>query len=336
MEKKDLRCVMKDVLNNEPINLSTEQIFSILEQEFSRKSSTLDDPVKKMLPGLFKFYIKSWIGFKTCGRKRIPEDKLFKKFKKYLDHKVRKAIQEARNIVFDELCRPGPAQKTLAPTQTTNPTAPAALVPSESEGAASTSQANAQSQTAFGNVAGAPFSLNVDCSTQMMENLSFSSNNEENQTYSSLKVDKLTIKELINWPGTSIRFFTNELSFNRESFLEADRVLTLPCATKEVERKPFISNMSILDKNALREVIKLDIFESYIRQYLRMLQKIPEHLMPREKYNDIKVILESFFEDVKEIDIENSMATNTSISFHIGKFYYTHPKNATGYVLEKN
>lgn len=87
-------------------------------------------------------------------------------------------------------------------------------------------------------------------------------------------IEKLTTKQLINWPYIEVEFLSKELNFNRKNMHEFKRFLMLSnekITFKKMET--FIEEIEIINKQLSRTVYTLNVWREYCNTYIEILRK---------------------------------------------------------------
>lgn len=129
----------------------------------------------------------------------------------------------------------------------------------------------------------------------------------------------LTTAQLINWPFVEVRFSTEDVCFVRKQVTEYERYLNfhvLECETKDT----VIDYVDSLNK---KTCYTYNFLEEYFKEYKNSLRI---RNVSSEKLEEIGTILEQFLEDIKYINVNNSIATNTTVRFRLSKQSFTRNK----------
>lgn len=308
---KPLKVWFNIIIRQSPLNIDSDFVKEMLERDFNINPNQLEENLLKILPEMVGHFISNWPGWNKsrdyCSGKITHHD-WFKKFTSYMRIRINSFIEKGYKEAVNEL-------KTEEPNDLTN--------------ANQKSYVDHSPQTDNLAVKGfAPFSLDISCSSEMINTLVFASNDKEDviiQQHNSIPWCTLSFKSLINWPYVSVQFKTDEFSFTRTVCMKYQRYISLLNTTHQLLKSDFINNVSIVDKNQERKCFTYNYLEEFVTQYKSVLGKVREYNF-LSNYDDICLLLDNFLLDVKEIDIKNSMATNTAITFNIGKSIYTRNK----------
>ncbi|KAH0808368.1 hypothetical protein GEV33_014423 [Tenebrio molitor] len=130
----------------------------------------------------------------------------------------------------------------------------------------------------------------------------------------------LSTTQLLNWPHVQVMFRTEDICFTRRQATEYVRYLNF----KPHESNK--SNQSIIEDVHHRPICgrptkcySYTFLKEYFQVYMEAListTKVKSLVSP-SKLEEIQTILSQFLEDVRYIDVNNSIATNTAVLFRL-------------------
>lgn len=122
----------------------------------------------------------------------------------------------------------------------------------------------------------------------------------------------LTTVQLINWPFVEVRFSTEDICFVRKQVTEYERYLNFQI--HECEIKDTV--IEYVDSLKKKTCYAYNFLEEYFKEYTNCLgiRKVQS-----DKLEEIETILGQFLEDVKYLNVNNSIATNTTVRFRLSK-----------------
>lgn len=309
---KPLKECFTKIIKQEPLNLTVKNVIKILENDLSIDTKNLDEHlIKTVLPNMIAHFIGSWPGWNKSNEYftgKLTFKNWFQKFKIYMILKVNHLIKTSYQQALGELKQEKAEEdKAKAKTHLSH-----------------TVQTDDSIMKNF-----APFCLGITCPPQLFNTLAFDAINEDHvhvQAHRPIPWSTLTIKEVIHWPNVAVVFESPYFSFRREVCIEYQRHFSAAKAWHKFVKNDFIKRITIIDENIKRKCYAANFIETFLICYKQILERLSEDELAKDAYHDISFLFNTFLMDIKEINIKDSIPTNTSIVFNIGKSVFTRNK----------
>ncbi|XP_044252614.1 uncharacterized protein LOC123003722 [Tribolium madens] len=284
-------------IDDTPLSLPEEVLWSYLSDELKLDTQAIPSECREHLPLILVAYMNIWSGwhFKSDFLEgKIPKDHYFQRFQKYMRYKLNIAIRGQFAVALKAVQE---QQKMVAPIQIEN------KVDSEFS----------------------PFTIHIQCPANMLNTIVFSNVGDDIVMKQHLGGDweELTITQLLNWPHVEVTFRNKDVCFVRRQRFEYLRYLNfLPHESKKHEES-VIENVEILSNYGnQRQCFSYKFLQAYFNTYLEFLEKLVAPI----KFNEIQTILTQFLEDVKYIDVNQRMVTNTTVLFRLSPMRFIRNK----------
>lgn len=136
----------------------------------------------------------------------------------------------------------------------------------------------------------------------------------------------LLMSHLINWPLIEITFKSEDIHFVRGVIPDYTRFLHLNDPEYKMSNARLIESIEISSNNKQIQCFTLNFVRSYIEEYVSVLTE--QVGVGSFVLEEIETILNNFLQDIEEININNSMATNSQIVFKLSPHYYVSNKKS--------
>ncbi|EFA08356.2 uncharacterized protein LOC103313788 [Tribolium castaneum] len=278
-------------IHDTPLSVPEEDLWTYVSDELKLDTQGIPYECREQLPLILVAFMNIWSGwhFKTDFREgKFPKEHYYHRFHKYMRHKLHTAIRGQLAV----------ALKAVKDQQQRT----AALVQAEPEN---------KIDSDF-----SPFTIHVQCPANMLNTIVFSNVGDDIVMKQHLggEWEELTTTQLLNWPHVEAIFRTKDICFVRRQRTEYLRYLNFLPHESVKHSESVIDNVEILPNYGnQRRCFSYNFFKAYFNTYLEFLEK----LVAPVKFNEIQDILTQFLEDVKYINVNNSMVTNTSVSFRL-------------------
>nr|XP_023014628.1 uncharacterized protein LOC111504331 isoform X2 [Leptinotarsa decemlineata] len=276
----------------------------MLIKELQVDVDTTDLELTDILPLMLAFFMKNWQGWQRSTEYHsgtLNLAKWFQKFKRYITVRINVLIKSE----FKK------AQKMVGADQ-------------KGENNTNKSFHNSGTQTEYSvPKVFASFSLSIQCPPKSLHAIVFTESGDDIivQQHQHPTWAPLSLKELLNWPYIGVEYFSPELSFKRYNRGEYIRYLSFFSPTHvETDNTNFIEQVEILNPSEERNSYTLNLLKTYTNQYLEVIKTMEN--INLESIENLVVVIEEFLKDIEEIGINNTMATNTSVLFNIGRSAY--------------
>ncbi|CAH0564828.1 unnamed protein product [Brassicogethes aeneus] len=318
----NLMLIFKDILSNKKIKLELSTISKIIKEDLSINLDDLSQNIKDVLLRMIIVYIRSWPGW---GKSSdffdgvLSLEEWFKRFKEYLNYKLKYIIKNGykENVEIVKKENNEKLQKKI------------------------NNGLKAEHGTQTDNLAPkgyAPFTICIECTPDIINTLVFTQadNTADNlvlRKHPAFTWENISFQQLLNWPFVEVQFDSPELKFGRKNVTDYTRYISLTTCPLKHDKDEFIDEIDFFDKrNTSRSCYTLKFLESYCNTYVKTLIDLSAKYLFIQKglIQDVKVLLGEFLSDIKELNINNStMATNTTITFNIGRSNYVRVKKLT-------
>ncbi|CAH1998046.1 unnamed protein product [Acanthoscelides obtectus] len=302
-----LRKCFLSLVDRKILYLEIEELNTILNNELMMNTKNLDSDLTDVLPYILCYYIKHWPGWQRS--KEYFSGKLhfkdwYDKFKQYIVLKMNYAIRNAY---------------------------PAAMKMESEEMKAKLEKCITRgSQTDYLSTKGtSPCSIVINCSSNAVNTLVFT-DSEDNiviKKHPPLKWPDIHLRDLVNWPYVTVKFISPEFSFERKNCGTFQRYLAFANMQFPSFKQDYIEEVSIIDENSPRFCYTAKLLGKYVTEYINVLETVGE--ATRAEINIIAILFDEFLKDIEEMGMNNTMASNSSVVFNIGRNHYSRTKKIT-------
>ncbi|KAJ8948121.1 hypothetical protein NQ318_008474 [Aromia moschata] len=302
----------KNIIEGNALELDMNTLNNILRRDLQINFNILKPKVKTILSYMLVHFIKSWPGWQRSNNymsRLITFENWYAKFKEYLIFKINYLIKNDFEKVSLMLKTSQPFDESiLFKIDDGTQTIPVTEKPQ------------------------APYSIEVQGLPKMLNSLVFCKAMHDDIIVKEYKInpleEKLTTKQLINWPHIEVEFASKELRFKRKNVHGFKRYLMF--STEKITFKKaeaLIEEIDIINEEISRAAYTLNILKEYCKLYGMVLKKHQALLgLTDEAIQEVETVLEEFVSDITEINM-NSIATNTSVVFNIGSCIYARNKS---------
>ncbi|KAG5895527.1 hypothetical protein JTB14_010671 [Gonioctena quinquepunctata] len=298
------------LVDRKQVNLDLEVLKLMLKHELLVNMDSLDENLSSLMPFMLVSYIKNWPGWQRS--KEYYSGKLnfrewYEKFRQYIVVRLNFLIKNGYNQAIDMI-----REDRKNESNQLNP---------------NRSFQEHGTQTDYLAPKGlAPFAISIQCPPKVLSSLVFTDSGDDiiMRQHPDLPWIPIGILELINWPHIGVEFLSPELSFKRYNRSEYVRFLNLTNSPLVHEKPDFIEQVEILDPSNGRNCYTLKLLQSYANQYIDILKSVNK--VSQSFVENVEVIIGQFLKDVEEIDMNNTMASNTSVLFNIGRSTFVRNK----------
>ncbi|CAG9821152.1 unnamed protein product [Phaedon cochleariae] len=288
------------LVDRKQVNLDIDVLRLMLKHELLVNVEALDDNLSSIMPFMLVLYIRNWPGWQRS--KEYYSGKLnfrewFEKFRQFivvrLNFLIKNGYNEAIEMIKEDRKQGKPNSSFRELGAQTDYLAPKGL---------------------------APFSISIQCPPRVLSSLVFSDSNDDIilRQHPDVAWTKIGLKELVNWPYIGVEFISPELSFRRFNRSEYIRYLNMITCPIVPEKTDFIEHVEIIDPSNGRHCYTLNLLKSYTDQYMKIM-KSTVFSGPPADIEVMEVIIDEFLSDIEELDMNKTMASNTSVLFNIGR-----------------
>nr|CAH7758058.1 unnamed protein product [Callosobruchus chinensis] len=295
------------LVDRKVLNLDEEVLNAILNNELAMNLKTLDGDLAKILPYMLCYYIKYWPGWQRSreyysGKLHFKD--WYDKFKHYIVIKINYAIRNGY---------------------------PSALkCDGEGMGEQSKKHMTRGAQTDYLSIKGtSPCSIVINCTSSNVNTLVFT-DSEDNiiiKTHPALKWPEITMRDLVNWPFVTVKFRSREFCFERKNCGTFQRCISFANMQFSPFKQDYIEEVSVIDERAPRFCYTAKLLGRYVAEYINILEMTEE--VTRRDIHLIAILFDEFLKDIEELGMNNTMASNTSVLFNIGRNHYSRSKKIT-------
>ncbi|KAJ8931590.1 hypothetical protein NQ314_015452 [Rhamnusium bicolor] len=290
------------LVDRKQINLDVEVLRLMLRKELQINLDTLDEHLASVMPLMLVVYMKSWPGWQRSkeyfsGKLNFKE--WYEKFRQYIVLRLNFLIKNGYGNVVEEIqCD----KKNEAALRNPN-------------------RVCIERGTQTDNLAPkgfAPFKISIECPPSVINSVVFTDSADDIviRQHPDIQWSKIDIKQLIHWPNIEVEFSSPELSFRRRSCCEYNRYINFVNTPLTFEKVDYIDQVEIIDPSNGRNCYTLNMLSCYVTEYLTILKSIASI---KEYVSKIEIIINEFLKDIEEIDMNKTMASNTSVVFNIGR-----------------
>jgi hypothetical protein len=135
----------------------------------------------------------------------------------------------------------------------------------------------------------------------------------------------LSTTQLLNWPHVEVRFRTQDICFVRRQETEFFRYLNfLPPESSQISESRIEHVENLPSYGRQKDCYSYIFLKEYMKVYMKALQSTGK--VSSSKLEEIQTILSQFLGDVKDIDVNNSMATDTVVLFRLSPVPFSRNK----------
>ncbi|KAJ8926025.1 hypothetical protein NQ315_009880 [Exocentrus adspersus] len=296
------------LVDRKQVNLDLDVLNLMLKKELLINLDGLDKNLADVLPIMLVMYMKSWPGWQRSkeyfsGKLNFRE--WYEKFHQYIMVRLNFLVKNGYNSVIEEMRREKKVEmEKLFPNK------------SYTEHGA---QTDVLAPKGF-----APFSITINCPASCVNSIVFAESEGSFYFLDDIVIkhhpempwSSIDIKQLLNWPNVEVKFFMPELSFTRKNCFDYNRYIHFTNIPLSYEKADYIDQVEIIDSSSGRNCYTLNMFKCYVKEYLSVLKLLND---PEVDVQKVAAILSEFLKDIDEIDMNSTMATNTAVTFNIGK-----------------
>ncbi|KAG5895526.1 hypothetical protein JTB14_010670 [Gonioctena quinquepunctata] len=301
----------RHIVEGKQVELDLNTLNVILKKNLQVNFNLLNPKVKTILPYMLVQFIKTWPGWQKSSNylnKQITFESWYEKFKEYLIYKVNYMIKNDFDKAVALLKNCAPIDDVLFKID------------------------NSTQTSSVGEKPAAPFSIEVHGPPKVLNSLVFEGVEEsvllKEYRVNTLWTQKLTTKQLINWPCIETEFKSQYLHFKRTNSHDFRRCLTFSSEKIFFKKTDsFIEEIDILDETITRQAYTLNAVKQFCNTYINILRNHQAVLdWSKSCLKEIETLLEDFILDIVDINMD-SIATNTSILYNIGNSIYARNKS---------
>nr|CAI5856091.1 unnamed protein product [Callosobruchus analis] len=299
-----LELCFQDIIDGKSLELDLKTLEFFLRKNLRVYYNGINQKLKWVLPYLLVMFIKSWPGwqkFNSYLKKEISFEDWFNKFEKYLLYKVNYAIKSE----FD---------KAMILMKNSQPIDDSILF--KIDNSTQTMKENGKDIS--------PFTIEVEGPAKFLNSILFCEAGADNVILREYKVnipwpETMTPQQILNWPYVEVEFKTKELHFKRSNRPLFQRFLTLSTDKSSIKReKKIIEEADIMNEKLPREVYTLDTMKKFCNSYLNVLKQHQSILMwSKLRWQELEQLLNELLSDISHINVNDSIATNTSVVFNL-------------------
>ncbi|KAJ8948105.1 hypothetical protein NQ318_008458 [Aromia moschata] len=295
------------LVDRKQVNLDEDVLKLMLKKELQINLDALDENLSSVLPIMLVTYMKAWPGWQRS--KEYYSGKLnfkdwYDKFRQYIVLRLNFLIKSGYNTIIEEIkqdrrkaiAQSNPNKAVVERGMQTDYLAPKGL---------------------------SPFAISIDCPPSVLNSILFADAGDDIiiRQHPDIPWSKIDMKQLIHWPYVEIEFFSPELSFRRRTCFEYNRYINFINTPFTYDKSDYIEQVEIIntsnERNLGRNCYTLKMLSCYVKEYVNVLKLVND--MDKAEVSKIEIILNEFLKDIEEIDMNNTMATNTSVVFNIGR-----------------
>ncbi|XP_023013957.1 uncharacterized protein [Leptinotarsa decemlineata] len=305
-----LRKCFAALVDRKQVNLDLDVLVLMLKHELLVNLDTLDKNLSQIMPFMLVFYIRNWPGWQRS--KEYYSGKLsfrdwYEKFRQYIVVRMNFLIKNGYNQALDMI-------RTEKKEE------------NESRNLNKKYQSHGTQTDNLMPKVLAPFSLSIQCPPKVVNSLFFTDSGDDIvlQQHQELPWMQIGLLELLNWPHIGVEFKSPELTFRRFNRSEYIRYLNLTNCPIASENPDFIEQVEILDPTTGRNCYTLKLLKSYTKQYFDVIKEVDGVCLKSIKI--MELVVEEFLKDIEEIGMNDTMASNTSVLFNIGRGFFVRNK----------
>ncbi|VEN45423.1 unnamed protein product [Callosobruchus maculatus] len=306
------------LVDRKVLNLDVDVLNTILSNELYMNLEVLEPNLAEILPLMLAYYIKYWPGWQRSREYysgKLHFKNWYDKFKQYIAIKINYAI---RNGYPAELQSNTEAAREKLSKHVTR-----------------------GSQTDYLGTKGmSPCSIVINCASSVVNTLVFT-DSEENisvtiplipdniliKKHPPLKWPEITMRDIVNWPFVTVKFISPEFCFERKNCGTYQRFLSFANMQFLPFKQEYIEEVSIIDEKTPRFCYTAKLLGRYVTEYINVLEMLGK--ATHQEINIIAILFDEFLKDIEELNMNNTMASNTSVVFNIGRNHYSRTKKIT-------
>ncbi|XP_018563392.1 uncharacterized protein LOC108905101 [Anoplophora glabripennis] len=309
MKSTGLKKCFTALVDRKQVNLDIDVLNLMLKKELLINLDVLDKNLAEVLPVMLVMYMKTWPGWQRS--KEYFSGKLnfkdwYEKFRQYIVVRLNYLIKNGYASVIEEMKR-----EKKRDVDRLNP------IKTYTEHG---SQTDALAPKSF-----APFSICINCPPSVVNSVVFGDSEDDIilRHHPELLWTNIDTMQLIHWPFIEVEFFTPELSFKRRNCFEYTRYINFTNIPLTYDKCEYIDQIEIIDPSNGRNCYTLNMLRCYVKEYMSILKSVKDIDVDVLK---VGIILNQFLADIEEINMNNTMATNTSVVFNIGRSVFLRNK----------
>jgi hypothetical protein len=163
-----------------------------------------------------------------------------------------------------------------------------------------------------------PYAISIQCPPVMLNTIVFSNVGEDviMKQHLGSEWEDLSTTQLLNWPHVEVTFRTQDICFVRRQATEFVRYLNfLPHESNKTSQSIIEHVETLRSYGRQKNCYSYNFLEEYMKVYMEALKSTTR--VSAQKLEEIQTILSQFLEDVRYIDVNNSIATNTVVLFRL-------------------
>ncbi|RZC32460.1 uncharacterized protein BDFB_009489, partial [Asbolus verrucosus] len=288
-------------VNDGEIAATEEELLAYAIKEFDIDLAKLPTFLVESLPTILVAFMNMWSGWHFKGEflaGKFKTEHYFNRFKKFMAHKVRVTINGQFNA----------AVKAVGDLQDFR----------YKSAMKSTGRPVGFNDRRHNNPEFSPYAILIQCPPHMLNTIVFSNSGEDvimKQHLGASWRDLSTI-QLVNWPHVEVSFRTQDLCFVRRQATEFVRYLNfLPHECRKTNHSIIEHVETLRNYDRQKVCYTYRFLQEYIQEYVQALKTIKD--ITGGKLEEVLTILTQFLEDVKFINVNGSMATNTVVLFRL-------------------
>jgi hypothetical protein len=170
--------------------------------------------------------------------------------------------------------------------------------------------------------------ISIQCPAAMLSTIVFSNVGDDviMKQHLAKALQDLSTTQLLNWPHVEVTFQTEDICFVRRQATEFVRYLNFRVHESNESSQSIIEHVETRCSDGHQEncCYSYTFLEKYMEVYMEALTSTTK--VSPSKLEEIQTILSQFLEDVRYIDVNNSIATNTVVLFRLSRLPFIRNK----------
>ncbi|CAH1378459.1 unnamed protein product [Tenebrio molitor] len=283
--------IFKAFVFDDEISVTEDELVSYATDDLKLNLDELPAGMKQDLTVILLGYMNLWPGWNDKDdflNGKFKKEVYFERFQKFMLHKMKSTVEEVYTSAVKDLDK----QVVKSPIKF--------------------SKSNNKSDPKF-----SPYAMSIQCPPAMLNTILFSNIGDDLIMQHHLASDwqDLSTTQLLNWPHVELTFRTKDICFVRLQATEFTRYLSFEAHDSNKSNQSIIEDVQETQPIYKRKCYSYTFLKEYFKVYMEAL--ISTTKVSPSKLEEIQTILSQFLEDVRYIDVNNSIATNTAVLFRL-------------------
>jgi hypothetical protein len=289
------------VSDDEEISVTEDELLSYATDDLKLNLNELPAGMRDDLITILLGYMNLWTGWKYKGdflAGKFTKTHYFERFQKYMCYKMKNTVQwvYAASVVKDL------DDQQIKPVILNKP--------------------NNNTDVEF-----SPYAIEIQCPPDMLSTLVFSNIGDDliMKQHRAAVWQDLSTTQLLNWPHVEVKFHTEDICFVRRQKTEFVRYLNfLPPESSKLRESKIENAENLHTSGRQKDCYSYVFLEEYMKVYMKTLKSTFK--VSSSKFEEIQAILSQFLEDVRYIDVNDSIATDTVVLFRLSPVPFSRNK----------